>query len=76
MLAIGCSDKGECGGRVGLWVGGLCFTDLFFLKTEVIFWFCSQSGVAEEVFLFFIYNLLLYIFALLKALNPHTSCLA
>lgn len=31
VLAIGCSDKGGCGGRVGLCVcvGG-CFIDLFF----------------------------------------------
>lgn len=62
-------------------VWGGCFIDLFFFKTEVIFWFCSQSEVAEEFFfiyfIFYIYyNFLLYIFALLKALNPHTSCLA
>lgn len=57
VLAIGCSDKGECGGRVGLCVcvWGGCFIDLFFFKTEVIFWFCSQSEVAEEFFLFILF---------------------
>lgn len=63
VLAIGCSDKGECGGRVGLCVcGGGCFIDLFFFKTEVIFWFCSQSEVAEEffyLFYFFIYIIII-----------------
>lgn len=63
VLAIGCSDKGECGGRVGLCVcvWGGCFIDLFFKKTEVIFWFCSQGEVAEEsVFiLFFIYIIII-----------------
>lgn len=37
-------------------VGG-CFIDLFFFKTEVIFWFCSQSEVAEEFFFYLFYFL-------------------
>lgn len=41
--------------------GGGCFIDLFFKKTEVIFWFCSQGEVAEESFfiLFFIYIIII-----------------
>lgn len=38
-------------------VGG-CFIDLFFKKTEVIFWFCSQGEVAEEFLFYFLYILL------------------
>lgn len=43
-------------------VWGGCFIDLFFFKTEVIFWFCSQSEVAEEffyLFYFFIYIIII-----------------
>lgn len=56
------------GGWVCVWV--FCVLLINFLKTEVIFWFCSQGEVAEEVFYFIFYiyyNFLLYIFALLKA---------